>query len=242
MVINQDMVKILVVDDDRELRELLAEYLENNGFQVTVVADGQGLWQCIGRQAVDLVILDLMLPGEDGLSLCRRLCAQSNLPVLMLTALSETTDRIVGLEMGADDYLTKPFEPRELLARIRSILRRSQPMDSEEIGGHCLSFAGWTMDSQEHRLTAPDGEVVELSHGEFRLLQVFLENTRQVLSRDRLLDLTRGLEAGPYDRSIDIQVSRLRRRLREDPRHPELIKTIRSEGYLFAAAVVRLPG
>ncbi len=187
---------------------------------------------------MDLVILDLMLPGDDGLVLCRNLRARSQIPIIMLTARGDDTDRIVGLEMGADDYLPKPFNPRELLARIKSILRRarSAPNEGEARRFH---FAGWTLDADARQLVAPDGVLVPLGASDYRLLRVFLDHPQRVLNRDQLLDLTQGREAAPFDRSIDVQVSRLRRRLRDDPRESVIIKTVRNEGYLLAAHVSR---
>lgn len=230
---------ILIVDDDAEIRTLLREYLERNGMRAQAVADGRGMRAALQNGRFDLVILDLMLPGEDGLTLCRDLRAQSNLPVIMLTARGEDTDRIVGLEMGADDYVPKPFNPRELLARIKAVLRRAQSLPASTLPGDAerMGFAGWTLDLATRQLTSPKGVVTPLSSGEYRLLRVFLERPNRVLSRDQLLDLTRGREAMPFDRSIDVQVGRLRRRLGDTGREPVLIKTVRSEGYVLAAAV-----
>ena len=195
----------------------------------------------IGEFAPDLVVLDLMMPGEDGLSLTRWLRAQgTSVPIIMLTAMGEDTDRIVGLEMGADDYLAKPFNPRELLARIKAVLRRIQTVPSpaqSHAGGVRLRFDGWTLDVSTRDLESKDGVVVALSAGEFDLLQAFVEHPRRVLSRDQLLDLARGRTAVPFDRSIDIQVSRLRRKLGDDAKEPQLIKTVRGGGYLFTAEV-----
>ena len=230
---------LLIVDDDPGLRELLADYLSRNGFRVSGVADGRGLWAALEREPVDLVILDLMLPGDDGLVLCRTLRARSSLPIIMLTARGDDTDRIVGLEMGADDYLPKPFNPRELLARIKSILRRSRSAPAEPGETRRFQFAGWTLDVDARQLVAPDGVLVALGASDYRLLRVFLDHPHRVLNRDQLLDLTQGREAAPFDRSIDVQVSRLRRRLRDDPREAALIKTVRNEGYLLAAQVRR---
>ena len=232
---------ILIVDDDAELRDLLGDYLGKNGFHITGVADGHSMWAALERGPVDLIILDIMLPGDDGLVLCRNLRARSELPVIMLTARGDDTDRIVGLEMGADDYLPKPFNPRELLARIKGVLRRARslPVGSKEV--RRFHFAGWGLDVNARHLCSPDGVVVPLSNGEYRLLLVFLEHPRRVLSRDQLLDLTQGREALPFDRSIDVQVGRLRRRLNDDPRAANLIKTVRNEGYVLAAAVHREP-
>ena len=230
---------LLIVDDDPGLRELLADYLGRNGFRVSGVADGRGLWAALEREPVDLVILDLMLPGDDGLVLCRTLRARSPLPIIMLTARGDDTDRIVGLEMGADDYLPKPFNPRELLARIKSILRRARSAPAEPGETRRFHFAGWTLDVDARQLIAPDGVLVALGASDYRLLRVFLDHPHRVLNRDQLLDLTQGREATPFDRSIDVQVSRLRRRLRDDPRDAVLIKTVRNEGYLLAAQVNR---
>ena len=233
---------ILVVDDDREIRELLKTYLERHGLRATAVADGRAMWQALERSRVDLIVLDLMLPGEDGLSLCRRLRAKADgVAVIMLTALGEDTDRIVGLELGADDYVTKPFNPRELLARIKGVLRRLRtlPADAESPPGARLRFGDWVLDSSARHLVDRNGTVVPLSGGEYRLLRVFLDHPNRVLSRDQLLDLLRGREATPFDRSIDVQVGRLRRRLGDDGREPMLIKTVRGEGYVLATTVKR---
>ena len=232
---------LLVVDDDREIRQLLQAYLEQSGYRVTTVADGKAMRRALDEHRIDLVILDLMLPGEDGLSLCRDLRAGSNLPVLMLTARGSEVDRIVGLEMGADDYLAKPFNPRELLARIRSILRRAQalPPNLAPVDATAFRFADWTLDLATRNAIAPDGLVVPLSGAEFRLLRVFLEHPQRILSRDQLLELAAGREAVLFDRSIDVLVGRLRRRLRDDGKDPVLIKTVRGAGYVFSAAVER---
>ena len=231
---------ILVVDDDREIRDLLARFLARHGLRVTTARDGAEMLKLLDERRVDLVVLDLMLPGEDGLSLTRRLReARSTLPIVMLTAMGEDTDRIVGLEMGADDYVPKPFNPRELLARIKAVLRRVQSAAEGPAIPHGarLRFLGWSLDLATRDLTSPDGIMVALSAGEFSLLQVFVEHPRRVLSRDQLLDFARGRTAIPFDRSIDIQVSRLRRRLGDDAKDPQLIKTVRGGGYLFTAEV-----
>jgi len=229
--------RILIVDDDAEIRNLLREYLGRNGLRAEAVADGRAMRAALAANRFDLVILDLMLPGEDGLSLCRDLRAGSPIPIIMLTARGDEMDRIIGLEMGADDYLPKPFSPRELLARIKTVLRRTRalPQTARETGR--FTFAGWTLDITARQLAAPDGVIVPLSGGEMRLLQVFVEHPNRVLSRDQLLDLTSGRDGGPFDRSIDVQVGRLRRRLRDTAQEPQLIKTVRGEGYVLAAAV-----
>jgi two-component system OmpR family response regulator len=236
--------RILIVDDDVELRELLRGYLGGNGFDVAVAGDAAALRRQLAAGAMpDLLILDLMLPGEDGLALCRALRADpatAALPILMLTARGEDTDRIIGLEMGADDYLPKPFNPRELLARIRSILRRAGDA-TRLVPVRALAFAGWTLDLGARHLVDADGLVVPLSNGEFKLLRAFAENPYRVLSRDQLMDALAGREAGPFDRSVDVMVHRVRRRLRDDAREPQLVKTIRSEGYMLAAEVEKRP-
>ncbi|MDB5797985.1 MAG: two-component system response regulator [Paucimonas sp.] len=230
---------ILVVDDDREIRSLLGDYLETNGYRAVLAADGAAMQRALDSQPIELVVLDLNLPGEDGLSLCRRLRASSELPVIMLTARDQPLDRILGLEMGADDYVPKPFEPRELLARIRSVLRRTQGLASRNAleARQRLVFQGWTLDLVARHLVDPKGMVVMLSGAEFRLLKVFLERPNRVLNRDQLLNLTQGREADPFDRSIDIQVSRLRQKLGEDARAPQILKTVRNGGYVLAATV-----
>jgi two-component system OmpR family response regulator len=231
---------VLVVDDDAEIRKLLGEYLRLNGLRVSLATDAAEMREALKAGRPDIVVLDVMLPGESGLALCRDLRAASNLPVIMLTARSDEIDRIVGLEMGADDYLGKPFSPRELLARIKTILRRSRGLAPARGEALRLRFAGWIFDRAARQLVAPDGVVVPLSGAEFRLLSVFVEHANRVLDRNQLMDLTVGRDGTPYDRSIDVQVSRLRTRLREDAREPRIIKTVRSEGYVLAAAVERL--
>lgn len=232
---------ILIVDDDPEIRRLLVDYLARNGLEAIAARDGREMWQQFDRHAVDLVVLDLMLPDTDGLTLCRDLRAKSNTPVLMLTARGEETDRIVGIEMGADDYLVKPFNPRELLARIKSILRRTRalPPNLRPESARCLGFAGWCLDTASRLLIASDGVATPLSGGEYRLLRILLDHPNRVLNRDQLTEMIHGREAEAYDRAIDVQVSRLRQRLRDDSREPELIKTVRGEGYVLAATVQR---
>lgn len=231
---------ILIVDDDPEIRHLLVDYLNRNGLTAMAARDGREMWRELDRHAIDLVVLDLMLPDADGLSLCRELRARQNdIPVLMLTARGEETDRIIGIEMGADDYLVKPFNPRELLARIKMVLRRTRalPPNLRPETARCLRFAGWCLDTATRILTAPDGVAAPLSGGEFRILRIFLDHANRVVNRDQLTELIHGREAGPYDRAIDVQVSRLRQRLRDDSREPQLIKTVRGEGYVLAANV-----
>ena len=230
---------ILVVDDDREIRRLLAEYLEKNGLRVTAARDGKDMRRVLGRERVDLIVLDVMLPGDDGLTLCRELRADSQVPIIMLTARVEDVDRILGLELGADDYLPKPFNPRELLARIAAVLRRAahvprDPLPSEVAG---YRFAGWRLDTTTRSLTGEDDAVVSLSGAEFRLLGVLLAHAGHVLSRTQLMDLMRGREHDPFDRSIDVRVSRLRQILRDDARAPRIIKTVYGEGYVIGVPV-----
>ena len=230
---------VLIVDDDAEIRTLLSEYLQRNGYRASVAADGKAMWSALERTTPDLIVLDVMMPGDDGLTLCRDLRARSSVPVIMLTARGEETDRIVGLEVGADDYLPKPFNPRELLARINSVLRRTRalPENLRPEDVKTIRFAGWTLDARARHLVSPTQVVVPLSGVEFKLLRVFLSHPNKVLTRDQLIDLMMSRDAGPFDRAIDVQVSRLRQRLGEDAREPSLIKTIRGAGYVLAAQV-----
>ncbi len=229
---------LFVVDDDPEIRRLLKTYLEKAGYRVEVAADGRQMFAELERMPFDLIILDLMLPGEDGLSLLRRLRVSSNIPVVMLTAMGEESDRILGLEMGADDYLPKPFNPRELLARIKSVLRRTATLPDESLSeGTQAHFLGWMLDLEQRHLVSPDQVVIPLSGGEFRLLRVFVEHSGRVLSRDQLLEFTQGRESNPFDRSIDVLVGRIRKRLNEDSRNPQILHTVRGEGYLFSSEV-----
>lgn len=230
---------ILVVDDDREIRDLLSRFLRKHGFRVTAAAEGREMRKVLESGKFDLVVLDLMLPGEDGLSLCRWLRSTSPVPVIMLTAVGEETDRIIGLEMGADDYLAKPFNPRELLARIRAVLRRSEGLPKAEARKGILQFDGWRLDADRRELYRPDNELVPLTSGEYDLLAALVERAQRVLTRDQLLDLTRGRNTVPFDRSIDVQISRLRRKIEVDPREPARIKTVRGGGYVFAPEVTR---
>lgn len=231
-----DAPNILVVDDDPELRDLIGRFLHKHGFRVRGARDGVEMREAMERARFDLIVLDLMLPGEDGLSLCRALRSASRIPIIMLTAAGDDTDRILGLEMGADDYIAKPFNPRELLARIKAVLRRAGDAPEAGAAAKSLRFAGWHLDLVRRELLSPEGAVTELTAGEFDLLTVFVEHPQRVLGRDLLLDLTRGRMAAPYDRSIDVQVSRLRRKLDRDAQQT-LIKTVRSAGYVFTALV-----
>ena len=229
---------ILVVDDDPEIRTLIAEYLERNGFRASTLPDGRDLMRTIEERAVDLLVLDLMMPGVDGLTLCRELRSKSRLPVLILSARGEDVDRIVGLEMGADDYLAKPFHPRELLARIRAILARSTPTEPAAEAEE-FRFDQFRLDMVRRELTRGDGKKVSLTGAEFELLAIFLARPNRVLSRDTLVELTQGREAPAYDRSIDVRVSRLRQAL-GDSREPKLLKTVYGEGYVLTAKVERI--
>jgi len=237
----ENMGHVLVVDDDREIRDLLARFLARHGYRVTAVPDGKEMRRALVDWHIDLIVLDLMLPGEDGLSLCRDLRAKSRIPIIMLTMMGEETDRIIGLEMGADDYLPKPFSPRELLARMKAVLRRAQgtPAATSRGGVSTLQFAGWQLDIGRRRLKSPRGLLVDLSAGEFDLLVALVEHPQRVLTRDQLLDLTHGRAEAPFDRSIDMQISRLRRKIETDHAQPELIKTVRGGGYVFTADVAQ---
>ena len=232
---------ILVVDDDREIRDLLARFLERHQLRVTAVRDAREARRAWPNGHYHLVVLDLMLPGESGLDLARLLRTQSNVPIVMLTAMGEETDRIIGLELGADDYLAKPFNPRELLARIRAVLRRAgePPGPRAEGASRSLRFAGWTLEPARRRLLNPEGVEVALTGGEYDLLLALAERANRVLTRDMLLDLLRGRQAGPFDRAIDVAVSRLRRKLEDSGRSDQLIKTVRGGGYVLAATVER---
>jgi two-component system OmpR family response regulator len=230
---------ILVVEDDRETRTLIAKYLRTNACNVATAADGREMTRAMTDHRVDLLILDVMLPGEDGLSLCRKVRAESQVPIIMLTARGEDVDRIVGLEMGADDYMPKPFNPRELLARINAVLRRQQvARNASSIeGASALSFQGWHIDLRLRELRNPEGARVAMTSAEFDLLRTFCERPGRVLSRDSLLDLTQGRNAGSFERSIDVLVSRIRRKIEPDPQEATLIKTVRSGGYVFTPRV-----
>ncbi|MBL0474189.1 response regulator [Aeromonas veronii] len=236
---NQGNTHILVVDDHSEIRDLLKRFLEQHGLRVSCARDGKEMKRLLEEREFDLLVLDLMMPGEDGLTLCRELRVKSNLPIIMLTAMGEETDRIIGLEMGADDYLAKPFNPRELLARIKAVMRRTQAdtQPAAETLTRDLRFDRWLLDVNRRELVDEDGVGLSLSTAEFDLLKVFLERPQRVLSRDQLLDLARGREAVAFDRAIDTLVSRLRRKLERDPKNPELIKTIWGGGYMFSADV-----
>jgi two-component system OmpR family response regulator len=234
---------LLVIDDDHEIRDLLTRFMEKNGFRITAVRDAREARRAWTRGAFQLVVLDLMLPGESGLDLARWLRDQEDVPIVMLSAMGEDTDRIIGLELGADDYIAKPFNPRELMARIRAVMRRAtDTQDSASSGERIarpLRFAGWTLEPARRRLLNPEGVEVPLTGGEYDLLFALLERANRVLTRDMLLDLLRGRQAGPFDRAIDVAVSRLRRKLDDQGGGAQLIKTVRGGGYVLAATVER---
>ncbi len=233
---------ILVVEDDGEMRTLIAKFLRQNGYRVTGARDGREMWETLGNASVDLILLDVMLPGQSGLDLTRALRAKTRVPIIMVTARGDETDRIVGLELGADDYIPKPFSRPELLARIRAVLRRAQPVGEASaagLAGDRILFAGWALDRRRRELAAPDGSAVDLSGGEYDMLLAFCEHPQRVLSRDQLLDLARNRVSDSIDRSVDVMVSRLRRKLEPSDESPALIKTIRGAGYMFIPAVTR---
>ncbi len=230
---------ILVVDDDGQIRHLVAKFLRENGFRVTAARDGREMRQVLKDGAIDLVVLDVMLPGPDGLDLCRELRKTSSLPIVMLTARGSDTDRIIGLELGADDYLAKPFNPRELLARIKAVLRRASSQSTPREPGNAFRFEGWNLDTLRRELTNPQGVVVDLSTGEYDLLLTFLEAPQRVLSRDQLMDAAKHRLATGFDRAIDVQVSRLRRKIDSSEEGQAMIKTVRGTGYFFVPAVTR---
>jgi two-component system OmpR family response regulator len=225
---------ILIVDDDREIRDLLQEFFRKHGMRVSVAGDSEEMQVAMRRAPVDLIVLDVMLPGKSGLEICRDLRAWSRVPIIMLTAVTETVDRVVGLEMGADDYVPKPFDPRELLARVRAVLRRpAMPGAAARPEPQVYKFAGWTLDCARRRLVAPGDVRVELTTAEFNLLQALVKSAQRVLSRDQLMELAGNENEYGYDRSVDILVSRLRRKMEDDPRSPKLILTVRGGGYQF---------
>ena len=229
--------RILVVDDDEGLRELLVRYLSDNGYEAAGVADGQAMKRHLSSHPVDLLLLDVMLPGEDGLTLARELGSRGGPPIIMLSARGEEVDRIVGLEVGSDDYLPKPFSHRELLARVAAVLRRRQPAAAT---GRIRRFGPFEVDLEAHRLTR-NGEEVDVSGAEFALLKVLIENPDRVLGRDALVELLKGYERAPFDRMVDVRVTRLRRKIEPDPAHPVYLRTVWGEGYLFSPAGARKP-
>jgi two-component system, OmpR family, response regulator len=238
-------LRILVVDDEPRIRTMLRRYLTEEGFKVSEAADGAALRAVLEREAIDLVLLDLMMPGEDGLALARQIRQRSDIPIIMLTGKGDLIDRVVGLEAGADDYITKPFELREILARIRTIMRRAGPRSAlpeperaaDGDSGEILVFEGWRLDLIRRELKQPSGDIVSLTAGEFELLRVFASHPNRVLSRAQLIDLVKGRDWAAYDRAVDTQVGRLRKKLEADLSNPTLIKTVRGGGYVFASAV-----
>ena len=231
---------VLAVDDDPSVRQMIADYLTDNDVRVTTLASGRDIGEVMGRETIDLVILDLRLPGEDGMQIARKLREESDLPIIMLTGRKDEADRVMGLELGADDYLTKPFSPRELLARIRALLRRSRSRETVADGLakiRAYRFSGWELNVRLRRLTAADGEIVALTNSEFNLLAAFLAAPQRVLSRDQLLNFSRLHDDEVYDRAIDVQVGRLRKKLEPDAARPQLIRTERGAGYVFTAPV-----
>lgn len=233
-----DSNTVLIVDDDEEIRSLLAQTLNQYGFKTFIAENGKAMFEQISQNKPDVIILDLMLPGENGLELCKKI--NGEIPILMLTAMSTETDRIIGLEMGADDYLPKPFNPRELIARIKAILRRTHKESIAESSlqkGETLAFGPWKLNILSRRLFSDEGVEVSLSAGEYDLLLAFVQNPQRVLGREELLDITKNRNISPFDRSIDVQISRLRHKVEADPKKPILIKTVRGGGYLFTATV-----
>ncbi len=232
-------INVLIVDDDQRIRAMLARFLTDHGLKVSQAGDGKQMLEICESSRIDVIVLDIMMPGEDGLSLCRRMRARSAVPIILLTAMSGDTDRIIGLEIGADDYVVKPFNPRELLARIRAVTRRlnAASIDAQRPVAPVYEFAGWQLNASRRTLTSPAGELTDLTSGEFDLLLAFVEHPQRALNRDQLLDLAHGRINQSYDRSIDVQVSRLRRKIEVDPQDPVFIKTIRNEGYFFTAPV-----
>jgi two-component system OmpR family response regulator len=232
--------RILMVDDDPGIRDVVSDFLGKHGYKVETAADAQEMERVLERGPVDLIVLDIMMPGEDGLAVCRRLTTTETAPpIIMLSAMGEDTDRIVGLELGADDYLAKPCNPRELLARVRAVLRRAEQRTAGGVLGAGCEFAGWRLDLVRRELRSPAGVVVNLSSGEFSLLRAFVERPQRVLTRDQLLEFARGPDSDAFDRAIDVQISRLRRKLDDGGGGHDLIRTIRNEGYMFTAKVKR---
>lgn len=231
---------LLVVDDDPEICELLSGYLMQNGFQVSTAMNGEQMFEQLGDKAIDLIVLDIMMPGDDGFTLCKKIRTSSSVPIIMLTAGSDETDRIIGLELGADDYMAKPFNPRELLARIKAVFRRVDEREQRVAQVRKIRFGNWCLDVSSRELESTQGEVLPLNGADFNLLQIFLHHPGEVLSRDELSTQIRGRETTPFDRSIDVQVSRLRQRLGDDGKSPQIIKTVRGAGYILTSQVEML--
>lgn len=238
-------IHILIVDDDPQIGDLLSDYLQKHGFRVSVAGDGRQMRKLMSQYTIDLVVLDIMLPGVDGISLCQELRADSEVPIIMLSAVGEESDRVIGLEVGADDYLPKPFSPRELLARVKALIRRaSGPIAEKRSQGRLarlpsLCFERWSLDQNKRILVDDAGVTVPLSAAEYDLLLAFLEHTGRTMTRDQLLDVTRGRQANPFDRTIDVQVARLRKKLEVDPKNPKIIITVRGGGYQFTPEVTQ---
>ena len=240
LAMTDNEIQVLIVDDDHDIRTLLSDILQKNGLTVFQASDGNAMWDMLKSRKIDLIVLDLNLPEVDGLTLCKQLRMESNLPVIMLTAKTNMIDRVVGLETGADDYVCKPFEPLELLSRIRSVLRRtnmSAISEDVDFAPSKISFANWSLDVTARHLISDGGVVISLSGAEYRLLRIFLDHPSRVLSRDQLMDFIHGRDSTPFDRSIDLQVSRLRQRIEGETKAPSIIKTVRNEGYILAAKV-----
>ncbi|EHK78932.1 putative response regulator protein [Sinorhizobium meliloti CCNWSX0020] len=232
---------ILVVDDDSRIRQMLSRYFEEEGYRVTLAGDGQEMRDCLDKQSIDIILLDLVLPGEDGLTLARDLRARSDVPLIMLTGRDDVVDRVVGLEVGADDYIAKPFHLREVLARVRGVLRRRQPQASAtvDLASEVYSFEGLRLDIARRQLTSDDGNEILLTTGEFDMLCVLVKHAGRVLQRELLMDLTRGRNLEAFDRTIDAQIARLRRKIERDASQPALIKSVRGVGYVFSARATR---
>ncbi len=232
---------ILLVEDDSEINQLITQYLEKHDMDVVAVSNSEAMDQALASRAFDLLLLDLNLPGEDGFSICRRVRAQQTLPIIIVTAKAEDLDKILGLEMGADDYVVKPFNSRELLARIRAVLRRAEAHNrvGASLPRQTYHFAGWRMELLSREVVSPRGIKVAMTGAEFDLLHALCENPNRVLTRDQLINLTHGPTSGPFERSVDVLISRLRQKLEKDPKNPGIILTVRSEGYMFAASVTR---
>jgi len=235
-IVEESKKSLLIVDDDSEILQLLRSFLSKHGYDAYTAERTEYADKIMNTQKLDLLILDVMMPGEDGLSYCRRVRSYSDIPIIMLTALGEETDRIVGLEIGADDYLPKPFNPRELLARVKAVLRRSNDNGGGEqrsVGHRLVSFETWQLNTAKRELRSNANVMTSLTAGEYELLLAFIDNPQRVLNRDQLLDITRGRAAGPFDRSIDVQLSRLRKKIEPNPKEPTIIKTVRNGGYIF---------
>lgn len=229
--------QILIVDDDQEIRELLKEYLTRSGFDVLAAAEGGEMYQHLSNNTPDLIILDIMMPGDDGFSLCQQIRRTSQVPIIMLTAASDEADRVIGLELGADDYIAKPFSPRELMARIKALLRRAEFRQPEKESSRRIRFADWVLDTLSQHLINDDGNEMDLTGSDFLLLSLFLQHPGQVMDRDSISDATRGRETLPMERGIDVQISRLRQKLGDNGKSPRIIKTIRGSGYMLIAEV-----